>query len=177
MRAPRRRRLEALALQPATELATDAGGARGEVLWLDLDTVETRYLLAAAGDGAIEVYDVMVGRRPWGFEFASHGGGRGPPGAPVTVGQVHCRTTHSRLTDRPTARTPRGLPGPLQDANAGTGHGPPRQLRPAGSVRQRTRPESAHRFAATCVCWYPVDSGMFASGSADKTLRLWDTNT
>jgi hypothetical protein len=30
------------------------------VLWLDLDAVESRYLLAAAGDGAIEIYDVQV---------------------------------------------------------------------------------------------------------------------
>jgi len=67
-------------------------------------------------------------------------------------------------------------PNTPQDANAGTGHQALR-LGPVGSVRQRTHPESAHRFAATCVAWYPVDSGMFVSGSADKSVRLWDTNT
>ncbi|KAI8472965.1 MAG: WD40-repeat-containing domain protein [Monoraphidium minutum] len=121
-----RARLASLTLSPTTELVSDAGCARGEVLWLDLDAAEQRYLLAAAGDGAIEVYDVQA----------------------------------------------RGL----GDANAGSGH-TRRRLAPVGSVRQRSRPESAHRFAATCVAWYPVDTGMFVSGSADKTLRLWDTNT
>ncbi|GBF93234.1 hypothetical protein Rsub_05966 [Raphidocelis subcapitata] len=115
-----RARLSALALAPGPELATDAAGPRGEVLWLDIDPIEGRYALASAGDGAIEVFD-------------------------------------------------------LWDANSGTGHAPLR-LPPAGSIRQRNRPESAHRYAATCVCWYPVDTGMFVSGSADKTLRLWDTN-
>lgn len=57
-------RLAALELAPGFDLATDApGGARGEVLWLDLDLVEQRYLLAAAGDGAIELYDVYVSVR------------------------------------------------------------------------------------------------------------------
>jgi hypothetical protein len=74
------------------------------------------------------------------------------------------------------AQPPRAPPRAPQNANAGTGHAPLRLL-PVGSARQRSRPDSAHRFAATCVAWYPVDSGMFASGSADKTLRLWDTNT
>jgi DNA excision repair protein ERCC-8 len=90
------------------------------VLWLDLDPIESRYALAAAGDGAIELYD-------------------------------------------------------LSRANAGCGHAPLR-LPPVGSVRQRGRPGAAHKYAATCVAWYPVDTGMFVSGSADKTLRLWDTN-
>jgi DNA excision repair protein ERCC-8 len=67
-------------------------------------------------------------------------------------------------------------PRRAQAANSGSGH-ERRCLLPVGSVRQRTHPASAHRFAATCVAWYPVDSGMFVSGSADKTLRLWDTNT
>ncbi len=110
----------------APQLASDAGGARGEVLWLDLDAVEQRYLLAAAGDGAIEIYDV----RDANAACAGGGAGRGAL-----------------------------------------------RLAPVGSVRARSRPESAHRFAATCVAWYPVDSGMFVSGSADKSLRLWDTNT
>lgn len=85
--------------------------------------------------------------------------------------------TATRCSDPNTQ--PRPLPPPAarrQDANAGCGH-EPRKLAPAGSVRQRSRPASAHRFAATCVAWYPVDSGMFVSGSADKSLRLWDTNT
>ena len=34
----------------------------------------------------------------------------------------------------------------------------------------------AHRFAATCVTWYPVDSGAFVSGGADGEVKVWDAN-
>ena len=37
-------------------------------------------------------------------------------------------------------------------------------------------PTVAHRFAATCVTWYPVDSGAFVSGGADGEVKVWDAN-
>ena len=33
-----------------------------------------------------------------------------------------------------------------------------------------------HTFLVSCVCWYPVDTGMFVTGSYDKTIKVWDTN-
>jgi DNA excision repair protein ERCC-8 len=27
------------------------------------------------------------------------------------------------------------------------------------------------------VQWYPVDTGLFVTGSYDKSVNLWDTNT
>jgi DNA excision repair protein ERCC-8 len=49
------------------------------------------------------------------------------------------------------------------------------QTRPLARVL-RGQP-CAHRFLASCVAWYPLDNGMFASGSYDCTVGVWDTNT
>jgi len=34
----------------------------------------------------------------------------------------------------------------------------------------------AHKFSIECVQWYPHDTGMFLTSSADQTLKVWDTN-
>ncbi|KAI8854594.1 WD40-repeat-containing domain protein [Chytridium lagenaria] len=34
----------------------------------------------------------------------------------------------------------------------------------------------AHKFSVTSVAWYPVDPGIFVSGSMDSTVRVWDTD-
>jgi DNA excision repair protein ERCC-8 len=53
---PAPRSLCALALAPGRALARRAGG----VAWLDLDPVEHRYLLAAAGDGSVCAWDTQA---------------------------------------------------------------------------------------------------------------------
>eukprot|EP00897_Mesotaenium_endlicherianum_P002746 jgi/Mesen1/249/ME1143529C07582 len=35
----------------------------------------------------------------------------------------------------------------------------------------------AHKFSVSSVLWYPVDTGLFVTGSADKSIHVWDTNT
>eukprot|EP00878_Enallax_costatus_P021271 GHUV01022514.1.p1 GENE.GHUV01022514.1~~GHUV01022514.1.p1 ORF type:complete len:430 (+),score=57.87 GHUV01022514.1:30-1319(+) len=35
---------------------------------------------------------------------------------------------------------------------------------------------SAHRYQVTSICWYPVDTGLFVTGSADQHVKVWDTN-
>ncbi|XP_010221305.1 PREDICTED: DNA excision repair protein ERCC-8-like, partial [Tinamus guttatus] len=34
-----------------------------------------------------------------------------------------------------------------------------------------------HKYSIETMQWYPHDTGMFASSSFDKTLKIWDTNT
>lgn len=34
-----------------------------------------------------------------------------------------------------------------------------------------------HKYAVSSVQWYPVDTGLFVSGSFDHYINLWDTNT
>lgn len=34
-----------------------------------------------------------------------------------------------------------------------------------------------HRFSVSSVQWYPIDTGLFVTGSFDKNINLWDTNT
>lgn len=54
----------------------------------------------------------------------------------------------------------------------------------AGSVSSGVRraaladeSEQGHRYAATAVCWYPFDTGLFFSGGMDQLFCTWDTNT
>lgn len=34
----------------------------------------------------------------------------------------------------------------------------------------------ANKYSTECVQWYPKDSGLFVTGSMDKTLKIWDSN-
>jgi DNA excision repair protein ERCC-8 len=33
-----------------------------------------------------------------------------------------------------------------------------------------------HSASVSSCCWYPVDTGLFVTGSYDHTVKLWDTN-
>ncbi|XP_058786131.1 WD repeat-containing protein ATCSA-1 [Vicia villosa] len=37
--------------------------------------------------------------------------------------------------------------------------------------------ELAHRFAVSSAIWYPIDTGLFVTGSYDHHVNVWDTNT
>ena len=37
--------------------------------------------------------------------------------------------------------------------------------------------KDAHKFSVETVQWYPLDTGMFISSGADKSLLVWDTNS
>ncbi|EPS68342.1 hypothetical protein M569_06428, partial [Genlisea aurea] len=37
--------------------------------------------------------------------------------------------------------------------------------------------EHGHEFAVSSAIWYPVDTGLFVTGSYDRNVNVWDTNT
>ncbi|CAL8467874.1 g7412 [Coccomyxa elongata] len=39
----------------------------------------------------------------------------------------------------------------------------------------RSNPD-CHKFSVTSAVWYPVDTGMFVTGSFDQEVKIWDTN-
>lgn len=41
---------------------------------------------------------------------------------------------------------------------------------------ERGGAQQVHGYAVTTVQWYPVDTGLFVSGSTDGTVKVWDTN-
>eukprot|EP00884_Botryococcus_braunii_P017531 jgi/Botrbrau1/4461/Bobra.0348s0045.2 len=34
-----------------------------------------------------------------------------------------------------------------------------------------------HKYAVSCVVWYPVDTGLLISGGHDNVIKVWDTNS
>ncbi|KZV45120.1 DNA excision repair protein ERCC-8-like [Dorcoceras hygrometricum] len=39
------------------------------------------------------------------------------------------------------------------------------------------QPENGHRYAISSAVWYPMDTGLFITGSYDHHVNVWDTNT
>lgn len=37
--------------------------------------------------------------------------------------------------------------------------------------------EHGHKFAISSAIWYPIDTGLFITGSFDHDIKVWDTNT
>lgn len=37
--------------------------------------------------------------------------------------------------------------------------------------------EQGHKYAISTAIWYPVDTGLFITGSYDHYVNVWDTNT
>lgn len=37
--------------------------------------------------------------------------------------------------------------------------------------------ERGHQYGISSVFWYPVDTGLFVTGSFDHHIKVWDTNT
>ncbi|ERN13123.1 hypothetical protein AMTRI_Chr11g150540 [Amborella trichopoda] len=39
------------------------------------------------------------------------------------------------------------------------------------------RQDFSHKYSVSSVAWYPVDTGLFMTGSLDHYVKVWDTNT
>lgn len=37
--------------------------------------------------------------------------------------------------------------------------------------------QKGHKYAISSAIWYPVDTGLFVTGSYDHHIKVWDTNT
>jgi hypothetical protein len=109
----------------------------GGVTWMDLDPVESRYLLAGASDASIAVYDTQQLTPPGAVEGTDEPGGAPPP-------------TGVRR-------------GGVSSGNAaGTGTTWEEEHHALLTVTRHT--DGAHRFAVSSVAWYPIDAGLFVSG-------------
>lgn len=178
-------RLRRLAPSARVEVVRE-GAQRGQVTRLDLDPVEERYLLAAAGDGTVGLYDLAEGDGNYGppppqpqlpqqqqrQRAGVEGGGAGVV-APAPV-RVRCLQA-----------TPRGNNNGGGGGGGGNGvgvgavDGAGGMGGVGGLVMPRGPPAAAllgHGHVVTTVQWYPLDTGLFVSGSSDGTVRVWDTN-
>ncbi|GLI69959.1 hypothetical protein VaNZ11_014704, partial [Volvox africanus] len=49
-------------------------------------------------------------------------------------------------------------------------------IKPLFSYRGRNTNEQGHKFMISSMAWYPVDTGLFVTGSYDCQVKVWDTN-
>ncbi|KAK4779370.1 hypothetical protein SAY86_006898 [Trapa natans] len=93
---------------------------RGSINSLQVDLTEGRYLLSAASDASVAVYDVQ---QPQDYE----GGG------------LIAKHKSILVLDK--------------------------------------QHEEGHKYAVSSAVWYPIDTGLFITGSYDNSIKVWDTNT
>ncbi|XP_061372012.1 WD repeat-containing protein ATCSA-1-like [Gastrolobium bilobum] len=93
---------------------------KGAINSLQIDLTEGRYLLSAASDASVAVYDVQ---RPSDYEA---GGAISKHRCIFSVDKQH---------------------------------------------------QLAHKYAVSSAIWYPIDTGLFITGSYDHHINVWDTNT
>jgi len=132
-------------------------GQRGPVNHLDLDPYEDRFLLVAAGDATVGLYDLGATERV--PQDDDDGASTGPL----------LRVRSLQVTPRASVLGAGGTRDNTSDTAAGV----------AASMALAARgppPTEGHRYSVTSVQWYPLDTGLFVSGSTDGTVRVWDTN-
>ncbi|XP_057430118.1 WD repeat-containing protein ATCSA-1 [Lotus japonicus] len=93
---------------------------KGAINSLQIDLTEGRYLLSAASDASVAVYDVQ---RPSEYEA---GGAIAKHRCIFVIDKQH---------------------------------------------------QLAHKYAVSSAIWYPIDTGLFVTGSYDHHVNVWDTNT
>ncbi|XP_014498711.1 DNA excision repair protein ERCC-8 [Vigna radiata var. radiata] len=93
---------------------------KGAVNSLQIDSTEGRYLLSAASDASVAVYDVQRS-------------------ATSEASAAFCKHRCLFVVDK--------------------------------------QHQQAHKYAVSTAIWYPIDTGLFVTGSYDHHINVWDTNT
>lgn len=176
-------RLRRLAPSARVEVVRE-GAQRGQVTRLDLDRAEERYLLAASGDGTVGLYDLAEGDGNYGAPRRPPSPQRphGAPPPPRRVEEEGAAVAPTPVRVRCLQATPRGNNTSTTSVGAGAGAaaaaadgtgGMGGSLVPGGPPAASLL---GHGHVVTTVQWYPLDTGLFVSGSSDGTVRVWDTN-
>jgi DNA excision repair protein ERCC-8 len=113
----------------------------------DLDSVEKRYLLVGVIDGGARVYDTER------FD--------GDDGAKKCELVCAVEGAGARSTGRREERDAGGSDGVAASSAYGD------------AFVSETR---GHKYATSCVRWFPSDTGMFFTGSYDGAVKCWDAN-
>lgn len=63
----------------------------------------------------------------------------------------------------------------IQRATAHEGHGLIAKHKSLFVINKQH--EHGHKYAISSAIWYPIDTGLFVTGSYDHHINVWDTNT
>ena len=175
---------------------TFAHGWSGGVNCLELDESDRRYLLVGSVDAVIAAYDTehpaavdpvtgnaRHGRetRPMPPETENENKTKTPRGVPTS--QIRrARSVHPRRVRGWGGRSCRveWCDPPLRCTSPRSATLPTEPLfriSKGGDTANAACPRAGHLFSVSCAAWYPVDTGMFFTGSFDCTVAGWDTNT
>ncbi|CAK0762328.1 hypothetical protein CVIRNUC_002946 [Coccomyxa viridis] len=64
-----------------------------------------------------------------------------------------------------------------QETNAGLGERVEGRTEHIAAFKLDRSNAESHKYTITSVCWYPIDTGMFVTGSFDQEIKVWDTNS
>ena len=139
---------------------------RGGVTWLDLDGVEHRWLLSAAADASVAAYDIQA---------------RGLTAMLTVQGLV----LRPEILLSPTVlyymiggstggayAAQRCMQEGRQERNAGLGERLEGRTEHVAAFKLDRSNAESHKYTVTSVCWYPIDTGMFVTGSFDQEIKV-----
>ena len=131
----------------------------GGVTWLDLDCVEERYLLAGAADGSVAAYDVQARRVLLGITATECLTSQSLPWPSCSNVTTCCKASNITLVTawKQWSQVPVAV-----DASGAAQH---------DAVFKVDRGRVGHAFTVSSVVWYAIDTGLFVSGSFDKTVK------
>lgn len=139
---------------------------RGGVTWLDLDGIEHRWLLSAAADASVAAYDIQA---------------RGltamltPSGLLLRPEVLLLSTILYYMLGGTTGgvyAAKRCMQEGRQETNAGLGERVEGRTEHIAAFKLDRSNAESHKYTITSVCWYPIDTGMFVTGSFDQEIKV-----